>query len=117
MGASAVAGLAMSNHAIGAASIAVIVIVLGLAECWFAIRTGFDASLFAQLNNLADSENEPLQIIDEALSELKLLPTDKRGRPLGERLSGAFGLLRIQGALLVAQVIGVCASIAVMGWR
>ena len=112
-----IAALAMLNHETTASAIAAMAIVFGLAECWFAVRAGFDAALFTQLRDMALSAAEPLAELDDTLSDLKLISDDKRGRPLKERLSGAFRLLRIQGVLSVAQAAGLYASLIAIGWR
>ncbi len=76
-------------------------VLLGLAETWIAIRIGFDQTLLLSIT----SAPEDLQKLDQALTQLKLMPASKAGRGLYERLHGCIRLLKWQGALLIAQLI------------
>ncbi len=78
---------------------AAFIVLLGLAETWFAIRVGFDRRLLSAIA----SGPEDLQRWDQALTELKLMPKSKTGRGLSERLHGCIRLLKMQAVLLVAQ--------------
>lgn len=87
------------------------IILLGLAEIWFAIRVGFDQQLLSSM--VTDPEN--LQPWDQALIRLKLMPAAKAGRALDERLRGCIGLLKMQAMLLVAQL--ATAMIGLLSYR
>ena len=90
---------------------AVLVMLAGLAETYFAIRVGFDAALFRQLANA--SEAPGFAGTDAALTQLGLLPTTKHRRPAGARVAGARRLFGLQMLFLVAQVLSVLAG----AWR
>lgn len=79
----------------------VVIVLLGLAETWFAIRVGFDRSLLLSIA----SGPENLEPWDQALTGLKLMPASKAGRGLSERLQGCIRLLKWQAALLAVQLL------------
>ena len=83
----------------------------GLAECWLAVRAGFDATLFRRLADPA----VPLDLrgLDATLRRLALLPEAKAGRPLEARCAGATRLLFRQSAAVLAQVLLLLAAAAV----
>lgn len=74
----------------------VIVIVLGVVETILAVRVGFDAALLRRLAVKDACSTMDLELLDSALSRLKLLPTAKAGRALDARLQGCLGLFRRQ---------------------
>ena len=84
-------------------TILALVVLLGLAELYFAIRVGFDAALFRRL--AAAPEGFDRARLDRALSRLGLMPEAKTGRPIIERIAGARRLLAWQGMTLVAQIL------------
>ena len=84
-------------------TILALVVLLGLAELYFAIRVGFDAALFHRL--AAVPEGFDRARLDRALSRLGLMPEAKAGRPIIERIAGARRLLAWQGMTLVAQIL------------
>jgi hypothetical protein len=90
---------------------AVLVTLAGLSETYFAIRVGFDATLFRQLANA--SEAPDFAGTDAALTQLGLLPTTKHHRPAGARVAGARRLFGLQLLFLVAQAL----SVLVGAWR
>ncbi len=120
IGLSAAAGVALAvfvlNDEGGLAAIATWVVLLGLAETWFAIRTGFDAALFRRLSRMPPGD-ESLASLDAALTALTLVPEDKTGREPQARLSGAFRLMKMQGFLLIVQAGGLCALLGGLLWR
>jgi hypothetical protein len=90
---------------------AVVVAVAGLAETYFAIRVGFDAALFRKVATASDAPD--FAGIDEALTQLGLLPTQKHHRPAGARVAGARRLFGFQILFLVGQVLSILAG----AWR
>jgi hypothetical protein len=90
---------------------AALVTLAGLAEIYFAIRVGFDATLF---NHVANASEPPdFAGTDAALTQLGLLPATKHSRPAGARIAGARRLFRLQILFLAAQVLSVLAG----AWR
>ena len=82
------------------------VVVVGLVEFWLAARVAIDADLFAALGE------DDLARFDEAMRRLGLMPESKAGRPMDDRIRGALRLLKLQGAMLLLQI--VLAFIAMM---
>jgi hypothetical protein len=62
-------------------------VLAGVNELYFAVRVGFDAALFRRLADAA--ETSELTSLDQALIAIGLLPADKAGRPLEQRIAGA----------------------------
>jgi hypothetical protein len=79
-----------------------VVVLIGLGECYLAMRVGFDAALFHRLAAPADAFD--LGRLDEALLRLGLIPPGKTGRTIAERVAGARRLLYWQGLLLGTQI-------------
>jgi len=84
-------------------TILALVVLLGLIELYLAIRVSFDAALFRRL--AAAPEGFDRARLDRALSRLGLIPEDKAGRPIVERIAGARRLLAWQGMTLAAQIL------------
>jgi hypothetical protein len=80
--------------------VALVVIGLGVAQAWLAVRVGFDAALLRDVANRTQ-----FAALDAALVALDLIPPEKAGRPLDERLRGAMRLMRLQGLCLGAQIL------------
>jgi len=78
------------------------VVVVGVIEFWLAARVAVDADLFAALG-----ENDDLARFDEAMRRLGLMPDSKAGRPMDDRIRGALRLLKLQGAMLLLQIVAV----------
>lgn len=76
------------------------------AGLYLAIRVAFDAALFRALGVRAFD----LDRLDRALTRLRLLPAAKEKRPMEQRVSGAFRLMRWQAACLGAQFITLLAA-------
>jgi hypothetical protein len=74
-------------------------LLLAIVQALFALRTAFDAALFRRLSAEPD-----LATLDAAMLALDLMPTDKAGRPLAERVAGARRLLTYQGLALAGQI-------------
>jgi len=75
------------------------VVVVGLIEFWLAARVAIDADLFAALGE------GDLARFDEAMHRLGLMPEGKAGRPMDDRIRGALRLLKLQGAMLLLQIV------------
>jgi hypothetical protein len=91
-------------------TILALVVLLGFAELYFAIRVGFDAALFHRWG--AVPEGFDCARLDHALLRLGLMPEAKTGRPMAERIAGARRLLAWQGVTLAAQVLLVLVGAA-----
>jgi len=90
-----------------------LVILLGLAELYFAFRVGFDAALFREL--AAGSSLTGLDQLDASLTWLGLRPKAAGSRPLDDRIGGARKLLRRQAlclALQLATMVGAAGILA-----
>ena len=90
---------------------AVLVALAGFAETYFAVRVGFDAALFRHAASA--SEASDVTGIDEALTQLGLLPIRKQHRPAIARVAGARRLFGVQVLFLVGQVLSILAA----AWR
>ena len=91
-------------------TILALVVLLGLAELYFAIRVGFDAALFHRWG--AVPEGFDCARLDRVLLRLGLMPEARTGRPIVERIAGARRLLAWQGVTLAAQVLLVLVGAA-----
>jgi hypothetical protein len=91
-------------------TILALVVLLGLAELYFAIRVGFDAALFHRWGAVPDGFD--CARLDHALLRLGLMPEAKTGRPIVERIAGARRLLAWQGVTLALQVLLVLVGAA-----
>lgn len=92
------------------AAMLLLAVLAGIAQTYFAIRVGFDAALFDRLRQSATVD---LAALDAALVQLGLLPTDKTGRPIALRITGAQRLFYRQGmALLIQIAILLCTAAA-----
>jgi hypothetical protein len=95
---------------------ATLVVLAGLAEAHFAIRAGFDATLFDRLASALEAPD--LTETDAALTRLGLMPAAKLGRPIETRVAGARRLFGLQMLALVAQVVSVLAGAGIaLTWR
>jgi hypothetical protein len=76
---------------------------------------GFDAALFYRLA----SAPEPVDFadLDQALTDLDLLPAPKRGRPADARIAGARRLMRFQILAVLAQVFAIAGGALALVWR
>lgn len=83
----------------------VVAIVAGVAEHYYALRTGFDAALFRHLAADAD-----LAGLDRALADLALRRTPAPPRPLAERAAGARAFLTRQALALGVQIAALAAA-------
>jgi len=81
-----------------------LLILFGLLQMLYAFRIGLDIKFLKSLL-ISDQEMEDaLAALDQSLMSLKLLPSDKAGRPLAQRLQGCMRLFKFQIAFTLAQV-------------
>lgn len=80
-------------------------VLLGLAQQYWALRVAFDADLLTQLASAPGSLEQRTLELDRALVELGLLPATRAGRPWAQRTQGALRLLRIQALLCALQLL------------
>jgi hypothetical protein len=97
------------------AASAILVALTGVAEVYFAIRVGFDAALFHWLS----SAPEPVDVgdMDQALTELGLLPAAKSRRPADARIAGARRLMRFQILAVLVQLFAIAGGAVALMWR
>lgn len=98
------------------AAFAASIVLLGLAQKYWAVRVAFDAELFALLAVDASRLEQRTQALDQALANLGLQPANNAGRPWSERGRGALRLLRIQSLLLAAQVLLALGAPVIIAW-
>ena len=87
-----------------ATSVAVILLLLGLAEKYWAQRVAIDAELFSLLAQRTDDFDSALSELDHALYGLGLAPA-VAARSLSERSRGALRLLRWQASFFGVQCV------------
>jgi hypothetical protein len=80
-------------------------VLAGVAQLYFALRVGFDAALFRDLADAAVAGTLELAKLDAALTTMGLLPPDKAGRPLEQRVAGACRLFYRQAGSLLLQLV------------
>ncbi|MDT3376295.1 hypothetical protein ACETRX_10210 [Labrys portucalensis] len=85
--------------------LAVLAVLLGLVQSYFALRAGFDAEIFGHLAGNAFSTTN----FDGAMKRLGLFAEDRASRPMSERARGAMALVRRQAIFLVLQVASLLA--------
>lgn len=93
-----------------------LLLMLGLAQKYWALRVALDAELF---QNLAENSTELPQRtadLDQALLTLGLQAKPSSPRDANQRCHGALRLLRLQAAWLVAQLLLALAIILAMPW-
>ncbi|UVK82486.1 hypothetical protein LOY46_23555 [Pseudomonas sichuanensis] len=94
-------GLALSSPA---RALCVVLLVIGLAHKYWAIRVALDAELFAHLAASSDLPADT-QALDRALHELRLKPSASDSRAWPARSQAALALLRRQALCLAVQVL------------
>ncbi|HLD69092.1 MAG TPA: hypothetical protein VJA19_24030 [Pseudomonas sp.] len=88
-------------------------VLLGLAQQYWALRVAFDADLLTQLASAPGSLEQRTLDLDRALVELGLLPSARAGRPWAQRTQGALRLLRIQALLCALQLLLALAGLSI----
>ena len=105
----------------------VVILVLGLAQKYYALRVAFDVGLFGDLAEAfqqassnpdkSSPDNAPLVELDRALAALGLRNVPEASpRPLSVRVAGATRLLRLQIVCLIIQWLLLVAASAVPAW-
>lgn len=94
----------------------VLLILLGLAQKYCAIRTALDAELFAALAADPAQRDTRIAELDNALVELHLQPATQTARSWDARIRGAWRLLRMQALWLIAQLFLALTMILVVPW-
>lgn len=94
----------------------VLLILLGLIQKYWAIRTALDAELFAALAADPAQRDARITELDSALVELHLQPAKHASRPWDARIRGAWRLLRMQALWLIAQLFLALTMILVVPW-
>lgn len=84
---------------------AILTVLLGLAEKYWAQRVAIDAELFSVLASQVHDYDTKVSDLDKALDELGLAPAPTTPRSLAERSCGALRLLRWQAICLGAQCL------------
>jgi hypothetical protein len=79
------------------------ILLLGLAEAYFALRVGFEANLFGHFAR----DTFGTVSFDASMRRLKLLPADRTGRPMTVRAMRAMRLMRYQILALLLQAAGI----------
>lgn len=87
-------------------------LLLALAERTLALRTRFDAGLFADMAR----QPEALDLMDNALADLHLREPGAAPRPLAERVVGARRLTLQHALVALAQFSAVTVQLGLMVW-
>lgn len=93
-----------------------LLVMLGLAQKYWAVRVALDGELFARLARQPEQLATHTQQLDQALAGLGLQPATAGGRDWDTRSRGALQLLRRQALWLGAQVLLALAAILAMPW-
>lgn len=93
-----------------------LLVMLGLAQKYWAVRVALDGELFARLARQPEQLAARTQQLDQALAGLGLQPATAGGRDWDARSRGALQLLRRQALWLGAQVLLALAAILAMPW-
>lgn len=89
---------------------AILMVLLGLAQQYWAARVAIDAELFSLLATKNHPTEEALAELDSALQQLSLAPITEHTRSLESRDRGALRLLRWQLICFSTQVILIVAA-------
>lgn len=93
-----------------------LLVMLGLAQKYWAVRVALDGELFSRLARQPEQLAARTQQLDQALAGLGLQPATAAGRDWHARSRGALQLLRRQALWLGAQVLLALAAILAMPW-
>ncbi|MGK8439635.1 hypothetical protein ACRS3X_20260 [Ectopseudomonas hydrolytica] len=80
-------------------------LILGLAEKYWALRVALDAELFQRLAEAGEQLDSQTRALDQALQKLGLQNAQLAGRDWSLRAQGALGLLRKQALCLLLQSV------------
>ena len=89
---------------------ALLIVLLGLVQKYWAARVAIDAELFSLLATKNHPTEEALAELDYALQQLSLAPITEHTRSLEDRGRGALRLLRWQLIFFSTQVIFIVAA-------
>lgn len=103
-------------HSAASSILCGLLVMLGLAQKYWAIRVALDAELFARLADDLGRLVSRTTELDQALRNLGLQPASAQPRDWQERSRAAIRLLRLQVAWLVAQLLLALAAILAMPW-
>ena len=95
---------------------AVLLVVLGLVEKYYALRVAFDADLFQKLADDPANLTRNTRALDQALAAFNLQPADKAGRSWPLRSQGALKLLRQQVLFLALQIMLLLGALLIFPW-
>lgn len=95
---------------------AVVMLILGMAEKYWAQRVAIDEQLFSLLAARAADFDDTVSQLDTALQRLGLAPAAVAPRSLESRSRGALRLLRWQSAFLGAQCLLTVAACIAAPW-
>ncbi|MFV3304969.1 hypothetical protein ACNFBT_06785 [Pseudomonas sp. NY15181] len=96
-------GVLMASASLAFSLSMALLVLLGLAQKFYAMRVALDADLFQAMANAGDALPERTKQLDDALTTYAGVPAEKAGRPWAERSRGALALLRRQALLCAAQ--------------
>lgn len=94
-----------------AGGICALLVLLGLAHKYWAMRVALDAELFARLGESGAALAEETVALDHALTELHLKPQTSVPRDWSSRTQGAQGLLRRQALCFALQTLLLLATL------
>ncbi|WP_175649650.1 hypothetical protein [Pseudomonas sp. Marseille-P9899] len=108
--------LIAANHPQLASLICAVLVLLGIAQKYFALRVALDADLIANLANDAGRLSSRTRALDQALHELGLKPAAGRERDWPSRCRGALRLLRGQALCVGLQVFLAVLTLLSLPW-
>lgn len=82
-----------------------LLLLIGLAEKYWALRVALDAELFQCMAEAGDQLDSQTHALDQALQNLGLQNAQQAGRNWSLRSQGALGLLRKQALCLLLQIV------------
>src|SRR5690606_34055389 len=92
-------------------SICAALLIVGVAEKYWALRVALDAELFQRLAEAGEQLDSQTRALDQALQHLGLQNAQHSGRAWNQRCQGALSLLRRQALCLLLQIVIVVSGI------
>ncbi|MGE8295000.1 MAG: hypothetical protein ACN6PH_05600 [Pseudomonas sp.] len=86
-------------------------LIVGVAEKYWALRVALDAELFQRLAEAGEQLDSQTRALDQALQHLGLQNAQHSGRAWNQRCQGALSLLRRQALCLLLQIVIVVSGI------
>lgn len=96
---------------LGASLSCTVLVILGLAHKYWAVRVALDGELFASLAARSATLAEDTQALDQALADLRLQPPSAAPRSWESRGQGALRLLRRQTLCFALQTVLLLATL------